>query len=78
MSIAGLPTVVITELYIASLGSINTVNMVTDTSLIEQASIKLNYFIIQDYTTDTYLIQKWTDPRLASESLKVCDLTLQK
>lgn len=46
MSIAGLPTVVITELYIASLGSINTVNMVTDTSLIEQASIKLNYFII--------------------------------
>merc|ERR1719195_1058117 len=23
-----------------------------------------------DYTTDTYLIQKWTDPRLASESLK--------
>lgn len=46
----GLPTVVITELYIASLGSISTVNM--------------------DYTTDTYLIQKWTDPRLASEAWK--------
>ena len=25
----------------------------------------------QDYTTDTYLIQKWTDPRLASEAWKV-------
>jgi len=46
----GLPTVVLTELYIASLGSISTVNM--------------------DYTTDTYLIQKWTDPRLASEAWK--------
>jgi len=43
-------TVVVTELYIASLGSINTDNM--------------------DYTTDTYLRQKWTDPRLASESLQ--------
>ena len=27
----------------------------------------------QDYTTDTYLIQKWTDPRLASEAWKVLD-----
>ena len=27
----------------------------------------------QDYTTDTYLIQKWTDPRLASEAWKVRD-----
>lgn len=46
----GVATVVITELYIASMGSINTDNM--------------------DYTTDTYLRQKWTDPRLASESLQ--------
>jgi len=46
----GIATVVITELYIASLGSINTDNM--------------------DYTTDTYLRQKWTDPRLASEQLQ--------
>jgi len=43
----GKATVVVTELYIASLGSINTDNM--------------------DYTTDTYLRQKWTDPRLASD-----------
>jgi len=46
----GYATNVITQLYIASLGSINTENM--------------------DYTTDTYLRQKWTDPRLASEELK--------
>lgn len=46
----GYATNVITQLYIASLGSINSENM--------------------DYTTDTYLRQKWTDPRLASEKLR--------
>ena len=28
-------------------------------------------WFLQDYTTDTYLRQKWTDPRLASADLKV-------
>jgi hypothetical protein len=98
---SGYPTNVITQLYIASLGSINTENMVMlSHSPFPQYSCqkdatnrqsKYSYFInkltniagniaeirlhftLQDYSTDTYLRQKWTDPRLASDELKVGD-----
>ena len=38
---------------------------------LNQPDITFKTIFLQDYTTDTYLRQKWTDPRLASEELKV-------